>query len=176
MITEQPIKAIVGLGNPGKQYSYTRHNIGFMIVDALAEHFGSSWHQKDSMEIADIRINENRVILVKPQTFMNSSGKVVPYLNKQGIKPESILVIHDELELPFGKLKYKNGGSAKGHNGLRSIIEHGGPDFPRLCVGIGRPAQKEMVGTYVLQNFSETEKDVQDMVARAVEMIIEMFS
>lgn len=165
------IKAIIGLGNPGKQYYRNRHNIGFCVVDILAERHGSSWTTKDALETTTILMGDHKIILIKPQTFMNSSGKVIPWLLKQGIKPENILVAHDELELPFGKLKIKLGGSAKGHNGLRSIIEAIGPDFPRLACGIGRPAQKEMVPAYVLQDFQENPTQLNQFLSDAADLL-----
>ncbi|MBI2775375.1 aminoacyl-tRNA hydrolase [Candidatus Dependentiae bacterium] len=168
------IKAIIGLGNPGPKFARTRHNIGFMIVDALADQANASWHAKGNMEVAAIEINGNKVILVKPQTFMNVSGKVLPELAKQGIKKENILVIHDELELPFGKLKVRAGGSAKGHNGLKSIIELVGPEFARLSVGIDRPANREQVPDYVLQNFSQNSADLDAMIDQAIQKIEEI--
>jgi len=164
------IKAIIGLGNPGRKYQFTRHNIGFLVVDALCEQYGGTWQSRDVMEIAEISINMQRVVLVKPQTFMNDSGKVIPLLQKQGVQAENILVVHDELEMPFGKMKIKVGGSARGHNGLRSIIERCGKEFARLCFGIGRPEQREMVGQYVLQNFSEDMVEVQRLIDEAAEM------
>ena len=166
-----PIRAIIGLGNPGVKYRNNRHNIGFRIVDALVQRYTGLWQIKELMEIATIMIGEHKLLLVKPQTFMNSSGKVVPFLNKQGIKAENILVVHDELEVPFGKLKLRFGGSARGHNGLRSIIDYCGKDFARLRFGIGRPERKEMVGDYVLQNFSEDPAAIKQLIDQAVDMI-----
>jgi len=165
------IKAIIGLGNPGRQYSRNRHNIGFRIVDALADKYGASWQTKDAMEYTTVTINGQNIILIKPQTFMNSSGKVCPYLAKQGIKAENIVVVHDELELPFGHIKTKVGGSAKGHNGLKSIIAACGELFNRLRFGIGRPEQRERVPDYVLENFSE---DVEPYIEKAVSAIVQM--
>src|SRR5579872_2341140 len=98
------IKAIIGLGNPGKQFHYTRHNIGFLVLDTLAESEHATWKEKENQEIAEIHVNGQKIILIKPQTFMNNSGKVIPSLLKQGIKAENILVVHDELEKPFGKI------------------------------------------------------------------------
>ncbi|MGE4168524.1 MAG: aminoacyl-tRNA hydrolase [Candidatus Babeliales bacterium] len=149
------IKAIIGLGNPGPKFTHNRHNIGFLVLDALAEKHGGTWHTKDNLAYAELRAPEGVVVLVKPQTFMNSSGKVIPFLQKKGIKPENILVVHDELELPFGQHKLRLGGSAKGHNGLRSIIDMIGKDFWRLSCGVGRPENREDVGNYVLSDFTE---------------------
>jgi len=174
-ITE-PIKAIIGLGNPGHQYYKTRHSIGFRIIDALANRYGGEWRVKDSMEIAEIMIHDKKVLLIKPQTFMNASGKVIPYLLKQGIKPENILVIHDELELPLGKLKLRFGGSARGHNGLRSIIDVIGKEFARLSFGIDRPERKEDVASYVLQNFPEAIDIIEEFVEQAADMIGDIFA
>ncbi|HEX2978467.1 MAG TPA: aminoacyl-tRNA hydrolase [Candidatus Babeliales bacterium] len=168
------IKAIIGLGNPGPKFARTRHNIGFMIIDALADQSSAPWHTKGNMEVASIDINGNKVLLIKPQTFMNVSGRVLPELAKQGIKKENILVIHDELELPFGKLKVRAGGSAKGHNGLKSIIEIIGPEFARLSVGIDRPVNREEVPDYVLQNFSESAEALDEMINQAIKKIREV--
>lgn len=164
------LKAIIGLGNPGPKYEYTRHNIGFLILDALAQKIGAHISSKENMELAHASINGRQVLLIKPQTFMNESGKVIPFLKKQGIKPEEILIIHDELELPEGVIKEKFGGSHKGHNGLKSIIGQIGPDFYRLRFGIGRPENKEEVPNYVLQKFkampyAEIEKAAETILA-----------
>lgn len=165
------IKAIIGLGNPGAQFEDTRHNIGFRILDALAEKYGASWKQRDQMEIAEIVLNDQIILLIKPLTFMNNSGKVIHFLQKKGIKPEETLVVHDELEMPFGKLSFKMGGSARGHNGLKSIIAQWGDNFERLRFGIGRPEQRDQVSDYVLQNFSEKPDEIDFAIKKAVHMI-----
>jgi len=165
------IKAIIGLGNPGKKYYHTRHSIGFRVADELAHRYGASWQEKDNMEIAEININGKKLTLVKPQTFMNDSGKVVPYLLKKGIEPENILVVHDELEMPVGKMKTKFGGSARGHNGLRSIMNVIGKEFHRLCFGISRPEKREDVADYVLQVFSQNKEDIEELVIQAADML-----
>lgn len=166
------IRLVIGLGNPGHSYYYQRHSIGFRVLDALATQRGASWRIKDKMEMATVAIHGHDVTLVKPQTFMNSSGEVLAHFKKQGILPEEILVVHDELELPFGKLAFKTGGSAKGHNGLKSIIAALGTDgFERLRFGIGRPADREQVPVYVLQNFSEPTVKVERLIVDAVKMI-----
>lgn len=173
---DNSIKIIIGLGNPGKQYEHTRHNIGFLILDALAQKHNASWQKKTDREIADIEINGERISLIKPETFMNNSGKIIPSLLKQGIKAENLLVVHDELEKPFGKIEFRTGGSHRGHNGLRSIMQFCGPNFMRLRFGIGRPEnkEKEAVIHYVLGNFSESSHDMQIMIDKAVEMIEEV--
>lgn len=154
------IKAFIGLGNPGTRYASTRHNIGFMVLDAIANQQGANWRTVEKAEIAEIQVDDCRVYMVKPQTFMNTSGEVLSWLQKKGVKPEEILVIHDELELPFGKFAVKKGGSAKGHNGVRSIIAHGAENSLRLRCGIGRPEQREEVPDYVLQRFKESSHDL----------------
>ncbi len=172
----EQIKAVIGLGNPGPRFHGTRHSIGFMVVDALAERYQGSWQKKDEMELAQIRINDHPLLLIKPQTFMNASGRVIPFLQKKGIKAENMLVVHDELEKPFGSLALKMGGSARGHNGLRSIISVAGPDFLRLRFGIGRPERKEEVGDYVLQRFEVDQKELMDRLEDAVVMIEDLFT
>ena len=171
MLTDITIKAIIGLGNPGDRFYYTRHNIGFRVVDALCNKYNGTWRKLDKMEIAEIEINQKNILLIKPQTFMNSSGEVFPYLQKKGIKPENILVVHDELELPFGSIKFKLDGSAKGHNGLKSIMSFCGSNFYRLRVGISRPTDREMVPDYVLKKFDENEDQVAQIVQLAVAQI-----
>jgi PTH1 family peptidyl-tRNA hydrolase len=146
------IKAIIGLGNPGQSYYKNRHSIGFRVLDELAKRHGTSWAKKDTLETTVIPIGPH-VILIKPQTFMNSSGQVLHTLLKKGIKPEQILVIHDELEKPFGSIMMRLGGSHRGHNGLKSIMGIIGDQFWRLRFGIGRPDDKNEVADYVLSNF-----------------------
>ena len=166
-----PIKAIIGLGNPGQMYALTRHNIGFRVVDAFAQAYGQEFKKQDSMLLCTIMHHDAPILLIKPQTFMNDSGKVIPFLQKKGITADHILVIHDELELPFGEVKIKTGGSAKGHNGLKSLINFLGPDFHRLRIGIGRPEHREHVPDYVLERFKEPATAVDDSIERAVTMI-----
>lgn len=168
------IKAIIGLGNPGEKYYYTRHNIGFRILDQLAQNYGVTWQKKKDMEITQIGENNKQILLVKPQTFMNSSGSVIPSLTKQGIKPENILVVHDELEKPFGTMSIKFGGSHRGHNGLRSIITACGADFYRLRFGIGRPEQKEDVPNYVLEKFTQSSTTLEQHIDQAAQMIMHL--
>jgi PTH1 family peptidyl-tRNA hydrolase len=168
------IKAIIGLGNPGLSYARNRHSIGFRIVDALADTFHASWQSGDLMEHTTVAIEgPHTMYLIKPQTFMNNSGRVLPWLTQKGIKPDQILVFHDELEKPFGKLVRKFGGSHKGHNGLKSIISVIGADFWRLGLGIGRPADKNAVSEYVLSNFSpDEEARVPELLDQAVALIV----
>ena len=169
------IKAIIGLGNPGHSYYYHRHSIGFRVLDALAEKYAGTWRSKDEVDSAEITLNGKNVLLLKPTTFMNTSGRVMPALIKKGITVDQVLVVHDELELPFGKLTIKCGGSARGHNGLKSIIAAVGDGLNRLRFGIGRPDSREMVPDYVLENFSESAVDVDMAIAQAVELIEKQF-
>lgn len=168
-------KVIIGLGNPGSQYKLTRHNIGFIVLDRLAEQYNGFWSEKNNMEQAEITINNHKVLLVKPTTFMNNSGQVTPYLQKRGIKPEESIVIHDELELPFGKIAIRLGGKARGHNGLRSLMGSWGENFGRMRFGIGRPEHKEEVGTFVLSKFNEDPKLFDQLVDQAVQDLVNLY-
>jgi peptidyl-tRNA hydrolase len=152
------MKAIVGLGNPGPRFVKTRHNVGFRVVDAIADCCGGVWHESGDVAHTQVVWGTQSFVLVKPLTFMNNSGQAIPFLLKKGIKPDEILVIHDELEKPFGKLMLKFGGSSRGHNGLRSLESVIGSDFWRLRFGIGRPASKDQVSDYVLTQFTPAEE------------------
>lgn len=170
------IKVVIGLGNPGSKYYKTRHNIGFRVLDALAEKHLVSWQSKQQMELSEIVLDSAKqhhtIFLVKPQTYMNSSGDVAPFLKKQGIKTEEILVVHDELEKRFGAISVKQSGSARGHNGLRSLIERLGDTFWRVRFGIGRPENKADVGDYVLSNFTKQEEEqLPALIEEAVQTI-----
>lgn len=169
------IRAIIGLGNPGQNYYYHRHSIGFRVLDELAARHGVKWLDKDSLKITQITLGEHKIMLIKPMTYMNSSGAAMTYLIKQGIKPHNVLVVHDEIEKAFGTLTFKLGGSHKGHNGLRSIIGACCDDFARLRFGVGRPADKEEVPDYVLSNFDESDDAVQEQIDKAVAMIEELY-
>lgn len=163
------IKAIIGLGNPGHRFTYTRHNIGFRVIDAFADQLSASFKEQNNTETAHAAFNNQSLILIKPQTFMNSSGAVIPSLTKKGITAENIVVIHDELELPFGKISLKKGGSHKGHNGLKSLIAAlRTPDFWRLRIGIGRPENREEVPDYVLEKFREPAAEIEQIIQEAV--------
>jgi PTH1 family peptidyl-tRNA hydrolase len=165
---------VVGLGNPGRQYEETRHNVGFAVADALARAAGAdAWREKFSALVTRGRLGATDVALLKPQTFMNLSGQSVqPAAAFFKVPAASLLVVHDELDLPFGELRLKQGGGHAGHNGLRSIIERmGTPDFGRLRVGIGRPPPgfKGDVAAYVLSRFDSAERaTVNDVCASAV--------
>jgi peptidyl-tRNA hydrolase, PTH1 family len=153
------IRAIIGLGNPGAKYYRHRHSIGFVVLDELARQQGASWRLADKMEYTSIRVGEHEIYLIKPQTFMNSSGQVMPWLAKKGIKPDQLVVVHDELEKKLGQVLLSFAGSHKGHNGLKSIIGMVGPEFWRLKFGVGRPDDREEVPNYVLTDFPRAESE-----------------
>lgn len=154
------IRAIIGLGNPGDKYYKTRHSIGFRVVDELVSLYGGRWQEQSSMAYASLNgLAEDTVYVIKPLTFMNKSGEVLPWLTKKGIKGDRLIVVHDELEKPFGSNMIRFGGSPRGHNGLRSIIGTIGQDFWRLRFGIGRPSDATLVGDFVLQPFNQQEEE-----------------
>jgi len=154
------IKALIGLGNPGKQYENTRHNVGFMVVDAVASLLKCPKKKKECCFSHIIECPDHDLILVKPQTYMNNSGIAVKnLLEDYNLKPEEILVIFDDLDLPLGTIRLRKVGSSGGQKGVKSIIEHiKTENFPRLKIGIGRPAKKEDVADYVLSPFNKDEK------------------
>lgn len=151
----------VGLGNPGPQYAMQRHNVGFMAVDVIAEmHEFGPVQKKFSGWVQDGRIAGERIILLKPATFMNESGRSVgEALRFYKLGTDALTVFHDELDLAPFKVKVKTGGGTAGHNGLRSIDQHLGPDFRRVRIGIGHPGHKDRVTTYVLGNYAKAEQD-----------------
>ena len=150
-----------GLGNPGAQYALQRHNVGFMVADALAEIHGfGPWQKKFRALVAEGRIGRHRVLLLKPQTFMNDSGDAVQQaLRFFKLEPDALTAFHDELDLAPMKVKVKQGGGTAGHNGLRSIDASLGPDFRRVRIGIGHPGHKDKVTGYVLGNYAKSEMD-----------------
>ncbi|MCB9991260.1 MAG: aminoacyl-tRNA hydrolase [Rhodospirillales bacterium] len=160
----------VGLGNPGPEYAGNRHNIGFMVVDAMASEFGyPSWRSKFQGDLAEGRIDGHKVILLKPTTYMNNSGQAVKAAAKfYKINPDRIVIFHDELDLEPAKIRIKQGGGNAGHNGLKSIQAHmGTPDFWRVRLGIGHPGDKARVHGYVLRDFAKAEKGWVDAVVTA---------
>ncbi len=153
---------IVGLGNPGKKYEQTRHNIGFMAVDAILNSYGSNDKPKKKFNsiIHELQLENKKVIIAKPETYMNNSGDaIIQIVNYFKIKTENILILHDELDLPFGSIRLKVGGGIAGHNGLKSILSHLDNTFLRLRLGIDHPGDKRLVSNYVLGNFSNSEMD-----------------
>jgi PTH1 family peptidyl-tRNA hydrolase len=152
-------KVIIGLGNPGSRFTYTRHNIGFLYVEYVARSFGAVWKSGPQCEIATITHGDHQILLVKPQTLMNNSGAVWGFLAKKGIKPEQLIVVHDELEKKVGTFQVRLGGSARGHNGLRSLIAACGEQFWRIRLGVDRPADKNTVADYVLEKFPHEQQE-----------------
>ena len=155
------MKLFVGLGNPGTKYQHNRHNVGFMLLDKLASDYGfDSWKSKAGAQIASGRIGTTKIIAAKPQSFMNKSGLPVAELARfYKIEPDDIFVFHDEIDLGEGRLRVKQGGGHGGHNGLRDIDRHMGKDYWRVRIGVGRPATKQDVHKWVLQDFSRHDKD-----------------
>jgi PTH1 family peptidyl-tRNA hydrolase len=151
------VRLVVGLGNPGREYARTRHNIGFMVLDELARRRGlESWTKKDGALLSLDR--ERAVMLVKPQSYMNLSGEPTQKIAAfHKIPPRDIFVVVDDLDLPFAKLRLRERGSAGGHNGLKSLIAHFGEEFPRLRIGIGRDGKSDAIG-HVLGAFSAEEE------------------
>lgn len=171
---------VVGLGNPGPQYERTRHNIGFLVVEALAarERANFSLHKKSGADAVTVRVAGRQVILAKPRSYMNLSGKPVAALARFfSVDPADIVVVHDELDLDFGTLRLKLGGGEGGHNGLRSISQAiGTKDYLRVRVGIGRPPGRMDPADYVLKPFSSVERKELDLnceeAADAVELLL----
>jgi PTH1 family peptidyl-tRNA hydrolase len=154
------MRVIAGLGNPGAQYAGNRHNIGFMAVDAIHRKlpFGP-WTRKFKSEISEGEIDGEKVLLIKPQTFMNLSGEAVgEAMRFYKLQPSDIAVFHDELDLPAGKVRMKTGGGHGGHNGLKSLDAHCGKDYKRVRLGIGHPGVKDMVHGHVLSDFAKADK------------------
>ena len=169
------MKIIVGLGNPGRGYERTRHNAGFMAVDELARILhADSTQEKHQALIGKARIGSEESVLVKPQTYMNDSGRAVAAVLRDAYRTVSeLIVLHDELDLPLGSVRVKTGGGHGGHNGLRSIIEYlGSPDFIRVRIGIGRPALNMDAADYVLSPFLAEERPAaSEAVAKAAEAV-----
>lgn len=168
-----PIRLIVGLGNPGREYAETRHNVGFMVLARLADRLGAAW-KADKARKGELAAAPG-VLLVRPQTFMNLSGECVgPLMRYYKYEPEQVLVIYDDIAFPTGSLKLRTSGSAGGHNGVKSLIAHLGSErFPRIRVGIGLPGQKNMVG-HVLGRISPEERPAfEDALNRAVDAALD---
>ena len=164
----------VGLGSPGTSYENNRHNIGFQVIDRLVEHYGAQNISKSSFH-GDL-YKANQLLFLKPATYMNLSGKSVqPVQNFYKIALDDVIVIHDDLDLPFGSVRFKKGGGSGGHNGLKSIDNMVGKEYIRVRMGIGKPAYKSQVSDYVLQDFAPEEKQKLngwiDHVAKACRLI-----
>ncbi|HKK29144.1 MAG TPA: aminoacyl-tRNA hydrolase [Alphaproteobacteria bacterium] len=172
-------RLLVGLGNPGAKYEATRHNIGFRVVDAIADHFGASAFKRRFQGLfSEFRLNGRKVLLLKPQTFMNESGRSVGQaLQYFSLPIENAIVFHDELDLVPGKIRVKKGGGVAGHNGLRSIKAHAGSEFWRVRVGIGHPGRPDAVTGYVLKPFAKADEawigPLLDELPRLVPLLVE---
>jgi PTH1 family peptidyl-tRNA hydrolase len=159
---------VVGLGNPGRSYERTRHNLGFLVADELARRHGGSWRKRKRTEAAPVSLGFQDVTLLKPTTFMNNSGAALAKY-----KADDLIVVHDDLDLPEGDVRVKVGGGAGGHNGLRSVIGHLGPDFVRVRVGVGRPPPGIGVTDYVLGKMDAAVRDAVPRATDAVEAVVE---
>jgi PTH1 family peptidyl-tRNA hydrolase len=161
---------LVGLGNPGAKYAKTRHNIGFMALDAIARRQGlSAWRKRFRSETADGVIGTEKVVAMKPQTYMNLSGEAVGEAARFfKLTPAQVFVFHDDLDLPPGKLRVKTGGGHAGHNGLRSLDAHLGNAYHRVRLGIGHPGDKRQVHNYVLHDFAKDEMTWVEDLCKAV--------
>jgi len=171
---------VVGLGNPGPQYAKTRHNIGFMVADLLADRLDATFkvHKRSGAEIVTGTLGHRPVVLAKPRTYMNESGRHVGPLAKfYSVSPADLIVIHDELDIDFGRIRLKLGGGEGGHNGLRSVANAlGAKDFQRVRIGIGRPPGRKDPAAFVLEVFSAAERKevpaICEQAADATELLI----
>ena len=173
---------VVGLGNPGPDYAKTRHNLGFMVADVLAGRIGSGFkvHKKSGAEVTTGRLGGRSVVLAKPRVYMNESGRQVGPLAKfYSVAPADVIILHDELDIDFGRIRLKFGGGVAGHNGLRSVGSAlGTNDFQRIRLGVGRPPGRKSGASFVLENFSSTERPeiptICEQAADATELLIEL--
>jgi PTH1 family peptidyl-tRNA hydrolase len=165
---------VVGLGNPGREHARNRHNAGWMVVDEIARRHGGSWRSKFAGQMAEVRVGEERLALLKPETYMNDSGRSVgPAAAFFKLAPEDVLVVHDEGDFDLGRLELKVGGGLAGHNGLRSIAQVlGTQEFLRLRIGVGRPERgdRRPLADWVLANF-EPHDNAAELVARAADAV-----
>ncbi len=164
------MKLFIGLGNPGAKYARNRHNIGFMAMDRIADDHGfSPWRAKFQGQLSEGRLGREKVVLLKPETFMNLSGQAVgEAMRFYKLTPADVIVFHDELDLAPGKMRVKTGGGHAGHNGLRSIHAHIGEAYGRVRLGIGHPGHKDRVAHYVLSDFAKADADWLDDLLRGL--------
>ena len=165
---------VAGLGNPGREYERTRHNLGWLVLDELARRHGGSWRSKFSGSFADVRLGDLRLGLLKPETYMNESGRAVGEAARfYKVEPEGLLVVHDDVDLEPGRLQARADGGLAGHNGLRSLAQHlGSQEFDRLRIGVGRPGRGDprSVSDWVLSGFAP-EDDVESLIAKAADAV-----
>ena len=164
------MQIFAGLGNPGGKYARHRHNVGFMAVDRIASDHGfGPWRSKFQAEIAEGRLGRDKVLLMKPQTYMNLSGQAVgEAMRFYKLDATDVTVFHDELDLAPGRVRVKRGGGHAGHNGLRSLHQHIGGEYRRVRIGIGHPGQKDLVSAYVLHDFAAADGEWLDDVLRGI--------
>ncbi len=164
------MRLFVGLGNPGAKYAMNRHNIGFMAVDRIADDHGfAPWRARFHGQVSEGMLDGEKVLLLKPETFMNRSGQAVAAAMRfYKLSPAQVTVFHDELDLAPGKCRVKQGGGHAGHNGLRSIHDHIGADYARVRLGIGHPGHKDRVSGYVLSDFAKADRDWLDDLMRGI--------
>jgi len=165
---------VAGLGNPGREYERTRHNAGWLVLDELARRHGGSWRSKFSGSLAEVRVGDARLALLKPETYMNESGRSLGAAARFfKVEPEQVLVVHDDVDLETGRLQARAGGGLAGHNGLRSLAQHlGAQDFLRLRIGVGRPGRgdRRSVADWVLSPFAP-EDDADALVGRSADAV-----
>jgi PTH1 family peptidyl-tRNA hydrolase len=165
---------VAGLGNPGREYERTRHNAGWLVLDELARRHGGSWRSKFSGSLSEVRLGDARLALLKPETYMNESGRSLGAAARFfKVEPEQVLVVHDDVDLETGRLQARAGGGLAGHNGLRSLAQHlGSQDFLRLRIGVGRPGRgdRRSVADWVLSPFAP-EDDAETLVSRAADAV-----
>ena len=171
---------IAGLGNPGRSYRSNRHNVGFMLLDRLSARLDAHFSRKAfNAIIAETRFENTKLILAKPQTMMNLSGRsIAPLAAYYKLESDQMMIAYDEIDLEFGQIRIRPGGGAGGHNGMRSIIELlGHTDFPRMRLGVGRPPGRMEAATYVLRDFSESEAEsLNQFLDRALECLVQFLS
>ena len=167
------MKIFVGLGNPGAEYSKTKHNVGFMLADKLAENLNAeNFREKFNALVAETFFDGEKILIVKPQTFMNLSGEsVAPFMNFYKVPAENLIVAHDDMDLPVGMIRLRPKGSGGGHHGIESIIQNlgGEKNFPRVRIGIGRPPENWSVNNHVLSPFNS---DDAEKISDAIENLI----
>jgi PTH1 family peptidyl-tRNA hydrolase len=165
---------VAGLGNPGREYERTRHNVGWLVLEELARRHGGSWRSKFSGSLAEVRLGDLKLALLKPETYMNDSGVSVGAAARfYKVAPEHLLVVHDDVDLEPGRLQARAGGGLAGHNGLRSLAQHlGSQEFERLRIGVGRPGRgdRRSVSDWVLSGFAP-EDDLEALVARSADAV-----
>jgi PTH1 family peptidyl-tRNA hydrolase len=173
---------VVGLGNPGPDYAKTRHNLGFVVADILSDRIGSGFkvHKRSGAEVTTGRLGGRSVVLAKPRVYMNESGRQVgPLARFYSVAPADVIILHDELDIDFGRIRLKFGGGVAGHNGLRSVSSAlGTNDFQRVRIGVGRPPGRKSGATFVLENFTAAERPevptICEQAADATEFLIEL--